>query len=199
MKQNEYIKRAVEILRVGGIIIFPTDTAFGIGCRIDSQQSVDRLFSLRKRSLDHATPVLVSSIDMALRYFAELKEPVLRLMKKYWPGALTIVSNCHVDQIYSPIRGGKGNIGLRMPDHPLTLSIIRELGVPILGPSANFHGENTPFQFEAVDQRLKDLVDFVVPGNCTVRMASTVVNCSTIPISIVRQGAVQLSEDDLRL
>ena len=199
MSQKEDIKKAVKILHDGGIIIFPTDTAFGIGCRIDSKGSVDRLFALRKRSIDHATPVLVSSIDMALRYFAEHKELVLSLMKKYWPGALTIVSTCHTDQIYSPIRGGKENIGLRMPDHPVPLFIIRELGVPILGPSANFHGEKTPFLFEALDQRLMDLVDFVVPGDCAVRRASTVVDCSTIPISIVRQGAVQLSEDDMKI
>jgi L-threonylcarbamoyladenylate synthase len=86
-----------------------------------------------------------------------------------------------------------------MPDHPLPLSLIRELDVPILGPSANFHGEKTPFRYEALDQRLMDLVDFVVPGDCTVRRASTVVDCSTHPATIVRQGAVQLSEDDMKI
>lgn len=180
------------LLDNGGIIIFPTDTAFGIGCRIDRARAVDRLFTLRKRPLTQATPVLVSSIEMALAYFDSPSDIVRRFMKKYWPGALTIVAPCKKNLFYSPIRGGGENIGLRMPNHQTALTIIKEVGVPILGPSANFHGESTPYRFEDLDPELVKLVDLVVPGECSIKEASTVVDCTVEPYKIIRQGAVKL-------
>jgi len=187
------------VLKNGGIVIFPTDTAFGIGCRIDNKDSVDRLFLLRKRKRDHAMPVLVSSIAMAERYFSADRGIVTRLMNAYWPGALTIISECRRDKIYAPIRGCTGNIGLRMPDHVIPLTIIEALQVPILGSSANFHGEKTPYLFSDLDHSLIGLVDFVVPGECTVKQASTVVDCTVIPIRTVRYGAVRLKERDKQI
>ncbi len=176
----------------GGIIIFPTDTAFGIGCRIDLPGAVDRLFTTRKRPLTQATPVLVSVPEMALAYFDMPSNVVRRLMKEYWPGALTIVAACKKDLVYSPIRGGGANIGLRMPNHATVLKIIQGVGVPILGPSANFHGDPTPYRIEDLNPELIKLVDYVVPGECSVGLASTVVDCSVEPYTIIRQGAVTL-------
>lgn len=187
------IQRAIEILKKGGIVIYPTDTAFGIGCRIDSRESVDRLFRIRKRPLTQATPVLVDSIDMALAYYANVSDIVRRFMNQYWPGALTIIASCKKKLVYSPIRGGGNTIGLRMPDHETTLTLIRRVGVPILGPSANFHGDPTPYHKTQLDPELVKLVDYVVPGLCTVKQASTVVDCSVDPLKIIRQGTVKLS------
>jgi len=188
----ESSQKAVHILNNGGIIIFPTDTAFGIGCRIDNPESVDRLFKIRRRPAGQPMPVLVSSITMALTYYLNPSDIVRRFMKDYWPGALTIVSQCHRNAIDSPIRGGGNTIGLRMPNHPVILKIIEEAGVPVLGPSANFHGDPTPFSFANLNPELVKLVDFVVPGECTVRQPSTVVDCSVHPYKILRQGAVKL-------
>ena len=142
--------------------------------------------------MNQAMPVLVSSVNMSLTYFDTLSNIVRRLMKKHWPGALTIVAPCKKNLIYSPIRGGGETIGLRMPNHQTPLSIIKEVGVPIVGPSANFHGEPTPYRFEDLDPLLTKLVDFVVPGKCSLKQASTVVDCSVDPYKIIRQGAVQL-------
>ena len=186
------IQKAIQILKEGGIVIFPTDTAFGIGCRIDSRQAVDRLFEIRKRPLTQATPVLVSSIEMALPYLDTQSDIVRQLMKNYWPGALTIIAPCKKDTIYSPIRGGGETIGIRMPNHTDLRTVISEVGVPILGPSANIHGKETPFSFEDLDPALVKLVDFVLPGICKGKQASTVVDCTVDPYKIIRQGAVEL-------
>jgi len=191
------IRRAVEVLQRGGIVIYPTDTAYGIGCRIDSPESVDRLFALRERATTKATPVLVDSHDMALAYFVKPNYIVRRLMKAHWPGALTIVSECDRNQIYSPIRGGGSTIGLRMPNHTMALRIIRGVGVPILGTSANFSGGQTPFIAEALDPNLVKQVDMVVPGTCGGGSVSTVVDCTKTPAVILRQGAVALSPQEL--
>jgi L-threonylcarbamoyladenylate synthase len=186
------MKDAGEIVKNGGIIIFPTDTAFGIGCRIDNHAAVDRLFRIRRRPIAQAMPVLVSSIPMALTYYLDVTDIVRHLMKEYWPGALTIVAPCKINFIYSPIRGGGKNIGLRMPNHPTILEIIKRVGVPILGPSANFHGDPTPYSTADLNPELVKLVDYVVPGECTVKQSSTVVDCSVTPYKIIRKGAVTL-------
>ena len=184
--------QAIQVMQQGGIVIYPTDTAFGIGCRIDDYAAVDRLFTLRRRPISQAMPVLVSSMEMANLYYDSPSDIVRRLMKTYWPGALTIAAKCHKDLIYSPIRGGGDTVGLRMPNHEVALKIIKAVGVPILGPSANFHGDPTPYRFEDIDPELAKLVDFVVPGICLVKQASTVVDCTDQPYAILRQGAVKL-------
>lgn len=186
------VKEAINTLGDGGIIIYPTDTAFGIGCRIDQPEAVDLLFEIRKRPITQATPVLVGSREMALDYLTQPSDIVRRFIDKYWPGALTIVAKCKKNLIYSPIRGGGETIGLRMPDHKTVLAIIRGVGVPILGPSANFHGSPTPYRQEDLDPELVKLVDLVVPGVTSVGNVSTVVDCSVDPYKIIRQGAVKL-------
>lgn len=192
MGNIQLVKKAVSVLNAGGIIIFPTDTAFGIGCRIDNHQAVDRLFTIRKRPLTQATPVLVQSQNMALTYFLTPSDIVRRLMNNYWPGGLTIIDRCKKNLVYSPIRGGTDTIGLRMPNHETILEIIREVGIPILGPSANFHGDSTPYSIDQLNPELLKLVDFVVPGECTVKLASTVVDCSVAPYKVIRQGSVMV-------
>src|SRR4030042_6009385 len=111
---KEVLKRAVEILNAGGVIIFPTDTAYGIGCRIDLPGSVDRLFKIRKRPENQAMPVLVASPDMAKEYYSVNSPRMNQLIGSYWPGALTIVAQCRKDKIYAPIRGGGNTVGMRM-------------------------------------------------------------------------------------
>lgn len=190
---DEQIKQAVSVLQQGGIVVYPTDTAFGIGCKIDDEAAVKRLFTIRKRPESQATPVLVSSIDMAGEYLSEIPEDVnKKLISQYWPGALTIVLPCKVEKVPSLVRGGTGTLGVRMPNHDIALALIKNLGMPLLGPSANFHGEATPYTFEALNSILLTKVDYILSGECQVKLASTVIDCSVEPWKIIRQGAVKV-------
>lgn len=193
------IQKTIDVLKEGGIAIYPTDTAFGIGCRIDDVKAVDRLFTMRKRPVTQAMPILVSSIDMALVYFDSPTHIVRHLIEKYWPGALTIIYRCKKNMVYGPLLGGGNTIGLRMPNNPVALAIIEGVGVPIAGSSANFHGEMTPYTFEDLDPEITKLVDIVVPGVCTLKSASTVVDCTVEPYKIIRQGEVDLALQGLAL
>jgi len=194
---NQQVAKAIEALKVGGIVIFPTDTAFGIGCVIDNEEAVKRLFDIRKRPSTQATPVLVESIDMAREYLVDIPEHIEeKLMKKYWPGALTIVLECQAEKVPELVRGGTDTLGVRIPNHPVALEIIRNVGKPILGPSANFHGELTPYTFEDLNPELVKLVDLVVPGECSVREASTVIDCTVSPWKTIRQGATTVSDSN---
>lgn len=190
---NDQIAKAISILKNGGIVIFPTDTAFGIGCRIDNEQAVKRLFTLRRRPESQAVPVLVNGLDMAKDYFQSVPTEVEdKLIKPHWPGALTIILPAQTEKIPSLVLGGGKTIGMRQPNHETMQSIISGVGVPILGPSANFNTHPTPYSFEELDPTLISLVDFVVEGNCSVKQASTVIDCSVKPWKILRQGGVTL-------
>jgi len=190
---NKQIDEAVKILNQGGIVIFPTDTVFGIGCRIDKDDSVEKLFDLRKRPKSQAVPILVSGLEMAKDYVEEIPEEVVeKLIKPYWPGALTIVLKAKTDKVPLLVRGGGETVGVRMPNQPAILEIIEKLGLAILGPSANFHDEPTPYEFEDLNQKLISLVDYVAEGECGVKQQSTVIDCTINPWRILRQGAIEI-------
>ena|SRR3989344_431063 len=195
-----YIKDAIKVLRDGGIVIFPTDTAFGIGCRIDDEKAIEKLFRIRQRPKDQATPVLVDSLEMAKDYLSPIPKDVIdELIKPYWPGGLTIVLPCRIDKVPKLVRGGGKTIGVRIPDNPVILEIIKGVGVPILGPSANFHGEKTPYRFEDLDKDIVKLVDYVVFGECSVKQASTVIDCSINPWKVIRKGAIKIQNSKFKI
>lgn len=190
---KDRIEKAIEILRDGGIVIYPTDTAFGIGCRIDNENAVQKLFKIRKRPETQAAPVLFDTIKMVQDYACSISQEMIDdLIEPYWPGALTIVLKCKTEKVPLLVRGGTDTIGVRIPNHSIARLLIRELGIPILGPSANFHKEKTPYKFEDLDPELIKLADYVVPGECLVCQQSTVIDCSQKPWKIIRQGAVKI-------
>jgi len=184
------LKKAIEVIKQGGIVIFPTDTAFGIGCRIDREDSVNKLFEIRKRPKEKAMPVLFDSVGRVQEYLRPFDKDVKRLMQKYWPGALTIILNCKTDKVPSLVRGGGETLGVRIPDHKLVLSLINGANVPIIGSSANFSGEKTPYSLVGLDKRLIKLVDFVLEGETRGKRASTVIDCTKTPWEIIRQGDI---------
>lgn len=192
----DQINKAVKVLKNGGIVIFPTDTAYGIGCRMDDEKAVERLINIRKRPAGKAFPVLVDSIFTAQKYLEPIQEKVKReLIDKYWPGGLTIVLNCIEEKVPSPVRGGGRSLGVRAPNNDRLLSIISRLGVPILGPSANYAGGKTPFSINDINNDLKKAVDFVLDGDSEINpssLASTVIDCTSENWKILRNGAVKL-------
>lgn len=190
------INKAIDVFKSGGIVIFPTDTAYGIGCRMDDEKAVERLIKIRKRPDGKAFPVLVDGIGTAARYLEPIPEKVRKeLIDKYWPGGLTIVLNCIETKVPPKVRGGGRSLGVRAPNNTRLISIIEKLGVPILGPSANYAGGATPFSINDVDTDLKKSVDFVLEGDSEIKpksQASTVIDCTGQNWKILRDGAVKL-------
>lgn len=188
------IKNAVSALKNGGIVIFPTDTVYGIGCRIDDQDAVNRLYKIRSRPHSQASPVLASNLSMLDPYIAPLSQEIIeKLVTPYWAGALTIVVRCKPNKVISAVRGGTDTIGVRVPNHLITLEIINGLGVPIIGTSANLRGGRTPLSVEDLDYTLIQQADYVVPGKCYKKEASTIVDVTHKPWKVLRQGAIDLS------
>lgn len=196
---NEKIEKAVKILQNGGIVLLPTDTVFGLCCRIDNENALEKLFQIKRRDTTHAVPILVSSTDMVKEYVKPFPQNTEKLMEEYWPGGLTIILPCKTEKVLPLVRGKGNTLGVRIPDFLPTFQIIEKLGVPIVGTSANFHGNLSVSKFKNLDPELVKLVDYVLQEDSLGSMSSTVVDCSKEPWKIVRQGSVILSETkDLR-
>ena len=192
MKGN--IEQAIKILKKGGIVIFPSDTTFVISCRIDNSKAVRRLFKIKKRSKNKAVLVLSDSLKMVQEYTLPIGEDVIKnLIKKFWPGPLTIVLKANLRKVGPLVRGGKRTLGIRIPRHKTALLLVKEVGVPLLGPSANFQGEKTPFKIEDLNPDLISQVDLLLSGNTgSYKKPSTIIDCSVVPWKILRRGAIKL-------
>lgn len=186
------IEDVIERFKKGKVGIFPTDTAFGIGCRMDNEDAVRRVYQIRNRPTDKSLLVLVSSVDMAEEY-VDISESVrTALIDKFWPGGLTIIFNCKKDKVPGVVNSNSNTLAVRLPDHKLLRAIIDKVGAPLVAPSANFSGENTPYTFSEIDPHLMQKVDFVLNGVCTMEDVSTIIDVTKKPWEIVRQGVVSV-------
>ncbi len=188
------IKNTIKILKKGGIGIFPTDTVFGIGCRLDIEQSIQRIFSVRHRPAEKAVIALVSSVAMAQEYLLPIPQRVQeKLISPYWPGGLTIVLPCQTEKVPPSARANRNTLAVRQTNNPVLLEILRELRVPLIAPSANVSGGKVPINFTDIDKELLQNVDFAINEPTGGSGVSTIIDCSVNPWKIIREGVVQVS------
>jgi len=187
-------RRALEVLRAGGVIVYPTDTVYGVGCRIDHEAAVARVFALKGRAATEALPVLLADPAQLDEYGTQVSAAARRLAALHWPGALTIVVR-RSTRVPAAVAGGGETIGLRVPGHAVPRALVRELGVPIVGTSANTHGAPPPVTAQQAVFDLGDRVDLVIDGGrCPIGGASTVVDATGDSPRVVRQGALVLRD-----
>lgn len=175
--KSQEIDVAVQILLKGGVIIFPTDTVYGIGARWDHEIAVARI--RRIKGSNQNLPILVKDMHQA-HQFAKFSTAATNLANRFWPGPLTLILESQKsDQ----------KIGLRIPDSALVKTLIEKSGFPIIGTSANYHGHLSATTFSQIDKDLIKKVDFVIQGTCKYRRESTVVDTTFDPPKILRRGA----------
>jgi len=183
-------RRALEVLRRGGVIVYPTDTVYGVGCRIDDEAAVRRIYALKGRGLTEPLPVLLADPGQLEEFGTAVSAAARRLAALHWPGPLTIVVRRSL-RVPALVAGGGETIGLRVPGHPVPRALVRELGVPIVGTSANRHGAPSPVTAQGVVFDLGDRVDLVIDGGrVPLGRESTVVDATADPPRLVRQGAL---------
>ncbi len=177
---DEIIDRAVDILKKGGLVVYPTDTSYGIGCDPLNPEALKSLLRVKQRDPKYGVPLLFSSIDQCSEYhtFHEFERILARL---FWPGALTLVVTPR-KEIPEHVRGERESIAVRVPDHDVPRAIARKMDVPIVGTSANISGGPSPFSMDVALEQLGDSVDLYIDGG-----ESKVIKNSTI-ISIVSSG-----------
>lgn len=182
------IDTAINLLHDGEIIAFPTDTVYGLGTNAFHSPGIIKLFEAKGRDSNKAIAVLIGSIDQMALLTDDLNANARKLIERFWPGGLTIVVPKRKD-IPELLSAGT-SIGIRMPDHPIALELLQKFG-PIATTSANLSGGNNPHNAKNVRDQLNNRVPLILDGGeCPGGIPSTVVDCTTEDIRILRQGAI---------
>jgi L-threonylcarbamoyladenylate synthase len=186
---KERIREAAGIIRLGGLVAFPTETVYGLGANALDGGAVSRIFEAKGRPQDNPLIVHVSGVEEAAKY-AEVSRNAEKLMNSFWPGPLTIVMYS-TGIVPDVARAGLGTIALRLPAHPVALLLLKEAGVPIAAPSANRSGRPSPTSASAVADDLGDSVSLILDGGPTsVGLESTVVDATGDKAAILRPGGI---------
>lgn len=182
---KDVVDLTVKVLKSEGIVIFPTDTLYGLLGVVSNISVLERIACIKGRELSKPFPIFVSSLDMASRYVV-VDDDFKVLFDRFLPGPLTIVAKAKVNIPY--VTSSHGKIGVRIPDVPVLIRIIEEVGVPLTGTSANFSGGKPPASFEEISSDLIESVDLVVDGGVVSGVASTVFD--VVEKRIIREGAI---------
>jgi L-threonylcarbamoyladenylate synthase len=190
----EVPRRAVQVLRRGGLVAFPTDTYYALGALALDEAAVARVFAAKRRPRDAPLPVFVSDRDQWRALVADLPDAARRLADRFWPGAVTIVCR-RSPRVPAALAGGGDTLGVREPALPIAGSLCQALESPITGTSANTHGAPSPVSATQVALDLGDRVDLILDGGrCPLARGSTVVDVTRTPAVIVREGVVSAAE-----
>lgn len=178
------------IIEQDGVVIFPTDTVWGLGCSASSSTAIKKLYQIKKREPEKPTAILVGSLAQAKEYgiFNSIAE---ELAQKHWPGALTLIVKA-TDKVPIEIMGPDHTVGIRFPNFAFVQQLTSLLGSGLTTGSANFSGNNPPLKKEELDSQLVEKVDAVFEGECGGQPPSTIVNCTKPELHIIRQGGIQI-------
>ena len=188
------IKASANVVSNGGIIIYPTDTLYGLGADILNEESLLRIYDIKGRPNDMALPVLVSGWEMVRSISSEVNVIGEKLAARFWPGQLTLVIRAN-DNLSTILTGGRGTIAVRQPDHWIAQQIIEQVGNPIVGTSANLRG--SPDLVEASDlvAELGDLVDSIITcGLKPFGVGSTVVDITGEQPKLLRETSISIED-----
>ena len=190
----EALRQAVDSLRAGGLVAFPTDTVYGLGALVWNQASISMIYAAKGRPPEKAIPILLPSLLEANRLVGPGPAPMEALARRFWPGPLTLVVPCG-DRVPDFITSGSGTVALRVPNHPVTLHLLSLLDQPLAVTSANRSGASSPLTAQEVLDQLAGRIDAVVDGGpCPGGMPSTVLSLATDPPMLLRTGPISVPE-----
>jgi len=191
---TKQIQRAVTILQQGGLVAYPTDTVYGLGACMTDIAAVDRIFQVKGRPKGMALPVLLANRTQIEEIVTSVSPAARLLADAFFPGALTIILP-KSDAIPDIITGGGKTIAFRIPNHPVPIALIKQLGKPIVGTSANMSGLNSALTAAEVMKQIGDKIDMVIDGGqCPGGTESTVIDLSGDKPVIRRQGAISIEK-----
>ena len=192
---RQQIETALLVLRRGGLVAYPTDTVYGLGADAANPEAVRRVFAAKRRSPDLPLPLLAGDLDMLRRAAPGVSEDILARLSAFIPGALTIVAEA-APWVPPEVTAGGPSVAVRVPGHDLCRALCAALGGPIVGTSANLSGGATPLTADEAVRQLGDSVDYVIEGECSGGVESTVLDVTANPPRVLRHGAI--TEETLR-
>jgi len=184
------IEKAVNIMRNGGVIVYPTDTVYGIGCDVMNMKAVERVARIKKIPVEKSNfSFICSDLSNLSDYCRPISNQVFKLMKRCLPGPFTFILNAN-NNVPRYFKGKKKTIGIRVPDHPVVTELVRILGNPIL--STSVHDEDDLIEYttnpELIHEKLGSLVDLVFDCGAGDIFSSTVIDCTGDSPVMIRQG-----------
>jgi tRNA threonylcarbamoyl adenosine modification protein (Sua5/YciO/YrdC/YwlC family) len=187
------IKIVVECLRKGGVIIYPTDTVYGIGCSIEHPEAIERICKIKNINPQKAQlSFLCNDLSHLSEYTKSISTPLYRFLKQYLPGPYTFILDAS-KKVPKLLRTKKDTVGIRVPDNAICIAILKELGHPILSTSLPIsEDEEILSDPELIYDIFEHQVDYVIDGGYGNVLTSTVVDCTVSPPEIIRQGAGEI-------
>ncbi len=185
------IQQIAGLVRSGGVIVYPTDTIYGLGCDPFRRESIERIFSIKHRPA--ASPALLLVDDQAMLHdlVREIPPAAQKLIERHWPGPLTLVLNAR-RSIHPFVTPADGSIAVRLPASDCCRRLIGACGVPLVSTSANITGESPPIRVRELQDQFSSTVDVIVDaGDLTVSLPSTVVDVREGKIVVLREGAIR--------
>ena len=194
--QPRNLRTITNCLLNGGIIIYPTDTIYGLGCDIFQHKAIERICRIKNIDPQKAQLSFVChDLSDLSKYTKSISTPLYRMLKNYLPGPYTFIlpASKEVPRI---LKSKKDTIGLRIPDNRITSALIKELGHPILSTSLPGQSVEEYTDPEIIYENFKNLVDIVIDGGTGGMIPSTIVDCTVEPPTLIRQGAGQWAQSD---
>ena len=188
---SESYQQTVDCLRNGGLVAFPTETVYGLGALATDSAATKKIFEAKGRPSDNPLIVHIGAKEEVYQYASDVPTKAVQLMEAFWPGPLTLVFNEKPGVIASNVTVGRGTVGLRMPNHPVALKLLQQLGGPLAAPSANRSGKPSPTKAAHVARDLEGKIPYILDGGATgVGVESTVIDMTCSPPAILRPGGV---------
>ncbi|TFB19243.1 threonylcarbamoyl-AMP synthase [Filobacillus milosensis] len=191
---NKHIQEAAELLKLGKLVSFPTETVYGLGADATNEQAVQDIFRAKGRPSDNPLIVHIGTRDVLKQYVSDVPPKADQLMDAFWPGPLTIILPSN-GTLAPNVTAGLDTVGMRMPDHPHALSLLQASKLPVAAPSANRSGKPSPTTADHVYHDLNGRIAGIVDGGPTgVGVESTVLDCTLATPMILRPGGVTKAE-----
>lgn len=184
------VQKIVDTLRNGGVIIYPTDTVYGMGCDIHNQRAVERICQIKGiKAKKHNFSIICYDLSNIAEYTRALSTSVFKIMKKALPGPYTFILEAN-NSVPKILNSNKKTIGIRVPDHPIPRLLVKELGQPILTTSIRDEDDVIEYSTdpELIFEKYENLVDIVIDGGYGNNVASTILDCTNEEIEVIREG-----------
>jgi len=190
---QEQVERGISILKEGGVVVFPTDTVYGLGAGIGIDPAVEKVYRIKERPRNMALPLLLADISQLEEVAITIPKSARLLAQKFWPGPLTLVL-LKSDSVSDIVSGSGKTIAVRVPAHPIPTALARGVGTAIVGTSANLSGQPSTLTAEEARNQLGDRIDLIIEGDCPGGRESTVVDLTGETPFILREGVLSIEE-----
>ncbi len=190
------VRQVVDVLRSGGVIIYPTDTVYGMGCDITNQRAIERICKIKGiNPKKHNFSFICADLGNIAQFTRVIDKPVFKMMKKALPGPFTFILEAST-QVPKILYSNKKTVGIRVPNHGVPRAIVEELGQPILSTSIRDEDEVIEYSTdpELIFEKYQHLVDLVIDGGYGQNVASTILNCTGDEVEVIRQGLGNLED-----